>query len=77
MFLDESGIKARDRFTVGGIKVRAVGQLSRAVQHVRDEHAFRDEFKFTTLNDGSLDFAYDLVEKEDYCPFILERQAAE
>lgn len=60
IFLDESGVKARDRFTVGGFKIRRVGDLSRAVRHVRDTHGFYGKFKFNDLNDGSVDFAYDL-----------------
>lgn len=62
VFLDESGVKAKDRFTIGGFKIRKVGDLSRAVQHTRDKHGFYDEFKFNTLNDGSVQFAYDLIE---------------
>lgn len=62
LFLDESGVKAGDRFTVGGFKIRNVGALSRAVSHVRDKHGFYDEFKFNDLNEGSREFAYDLID---------------
>lgn len=62
LFLDESGVKARDRFTVGGFKVRRVGELGRAVRHIRDKFDFHDEFKFNTLNDGSRDLAYALID---------------
>lgn len=62
LFLDESGVKGTDRFTVAGFKVREVGSLSRAVKHIRDERAFYGEFKFSTLNDGSRDLAYALVD---------------
>jgi len=62
IFLDESGVRARDRFTVGGIKVRRVGELSRAIRHLRDKHGFYDEFKFNNVNDGSLPFCYDLID---------------
>lgn len=62
VFLDESGVKARDRFTVGGFKVRKVGELGRAIRHVRDEFGFNDEFKFNNLNDASRDFAYALID---------------
>ena len=62
LFLDESGVKARDRFTIGGIKVRRVGELTRAVRHVRDKHGFHGEFKFSTLNDGSVLFANALID---------------
>lgn len=62
VFLDESGVKAGDRFTVGGFKVRNVGALSRAVAHIRDKAGFYDEFKFNDLNEGSRDFAYDLID---------------
>ena len=63
LFLDESGVKAKDRFTVGGFKVRRVGELTRSVQHVRDKHGFYGEFKFNTLNDGSTDFAFALIDE--------------
>lgn len=62
VFLDESGVKAKDRFTVGGFKARRIGELARAVRHVRDKHGFYDEFKFNTLNDGSRDLAYALID---------------
>lgn len=62
IFLDESGVVAKDRFTVGGFKVRNVGALSRAVQHIRDKRGFVDEFKFNNLNEGSRDFATDLID---------------
>lgn len=62
VFLDESGVLAKDRFTVGGFKIRAVGELGRAVRQIRDKRGFHDEFKFNTLNDGSTDFAYDVID---------------
>lgn len=62
VFLDESGVKAKDRFTIGGFKIRRVGELSRAVRHIRDKHGFHGEFKFNTLTEGSVDFAYALVD---------------
>lgn len=62
LFLDESGVKARDRFTIGGLKVRRVGELTRAMHHVRDKHGIYGEFKFNTLNDGSVPFANALID---------------
>lgn len=62
VFLDESGVKAADRFTIGGFKIRKVGEMTRALQHVRDKHGFYGEFKFNDLNDGSAPFAYDVIE---------------
>ena len=62
LFLDESGVLAKDRFTVAGIKVRKVGALTRAVQNLRDRHEFTGEFKFNTINDGSHAFTYELID---------------
>lgn len=62
IFLDESGTKARDCFTVAGMKVRRVGHFGRALQDIRDRHQFYGEFRFNTANDGSLPLYYDVID---------------
>lgn len=62
VFLDESGSKGKDLFTIGGLKVRKSGLLARNIKDARDRHNFHGELKFQRLNQGSLPFALELID---------------
>ncbi len=64
IYVDESGSKGSGGqfFVLGAIKTRKPGSLAREIEAVRDHHRFRDEFKFSEINQRSVGLYRDIID---------------
>lgn len=64
IYIDESGSRNSRGgfFVVGFVKARDSHQLARSIRHIRQKHHYHDEIKFSSIQNGSLLFYFDVVE---------------